>query len=398
MKAKLTNTFIAQISPAESRLDIFDTEIKQLCLRVEPSGKKVYYINCYLPSGKRANRKLGDATIFTPAQAREMARQYLVELKMQGDPKDKIKKVSPTLQKIYDEYKVAGGSKFTIENVKNAFNHLMGREFEQISLIEIEKWRKAEIEKGKVKISTVNHYCSCLKSLLNWAVNHEIINKNPLGKLKKLPETDSEQKTRYLTKDEYARLLAALDEREKNLREARQRTRQHAKGADLPDLKGCAYADYFKPLIIVALNTGIRKSALLSLRWEDIDLERETLTLRASTAKSKKQSILPINRVVVETLKAWQKQCPSAELVWPSPQTGGIMDNCYSSWKDVLKKAKITKFRWHDMRHNFASQLVMKGVDLNTVRELMTHSEIEMTLRYAHLAPEKTKEAVNLLD
>jgi site-specific recombinase XerD len=62
--------------------------------------------------------------------------------------------------------------------------------------------------------------------------------------------------------------------------------------------------------------------------------------------------------------------------------------------KNVLKDAKVSKFRWHDMRHTFASRLVMKGVDINTVRELLGHADYQMTLRYAHLAPEHKADAV----
>jgi integrase len=123
--------------------------------------------------------------------------------------------------------------------------------------------------------------------------------------------------------------------------------------------------------------------------------------VRAATDKTEKEYYVSLNKLAFETLSRWRGQSKRTslhDLVFPSPKTGKKLDNCNSSWEALLKSAKIEKFRWHDMRHDFASQLVMRGVDLNTVRELMGHADMKMTLRYAHLAPENKMKAVELLD
>ena len=99
-------------------------------------------------------------------------------------------------------------------------------------------------------------------------------------------------------------------------------------------------------------------------------------------------------------LIAWRDQSANTspdDLIFPSPRTGEKLTDVKKAWHTVLKEAKIENFRWHDMRHDFVSQLVMKGVDLNTVRELMGHKNITTTQIYAHLAPEHKLKAVELL-
>lgn len=166
-------------------------------------------------------------------------------------------------------------------------------------------------------------------------------------------------------------------------------------------IKDGGFADHLKPVVLLALSTGLRRNSLFSLEWRDIDLDNRTVRVRAATAKSGKQYFVPLNDLAFEIITQWHKQCPKispGSLVFPSPKTGKKMDNCNTAWEHLLKKANITDFRWHDMRHDFASQLVMSGVDLNTVRELMGHADLKMTLRYAHLAPEKKLQAVKALD
>jgi integrase len=107
-----------------------------------------------------------------------------------------------------------------------------------------------------------------------------------------------------------------------------------------------------------------------------------------------------MNEEVVKTLEAWQKQTrgKGSKWVFPSPVTGKPFDNCQSAWERLLEDADIKNFRWHDMRHDFASQLVIAGIDLNTVRELLGHADLKMTLRYAHLAPKNKLQAVKVLE
>lgn len=181
--------------------------------------------------------------------------------------------------------------------------------------------------------------------------------------------------------------------------EARERTLTHSNRRYLNSLDGLAFADYLKPMVLVALNTGIRRNALFSLEWGDIDFQAGTILLRAEAAKSKKHLIIPMNATTRETLAAWKKQSgKDSGLVFVNPLTGKKFTNCNSAWESLLKAAQIENFRWHDMRHDFASRLVMNGVDLNTVRELLGHSDMKMTMRYAHLAPETKRMAVDTLD
>ncbi|MGC4012273.1 MAG: site-specific integrase [Pseudomonas sp.] len=122
------------------------------------------------------------------------------------------------------------------------------------------------------------------------------------------------------------------------------------------------------------------------------------MTITAGNAKSRKARHLPLNAEARDVLTRWKKRAAKdARLVFPSPKTGGRMDNINSSWEEVCSQAQLADFHFHDLRHTFASRLVMAGVDLNTVRELLGHSDIRMTLRYAHLAPDKLAEAVNRL-
>jgi integrase len=161
----------------------------------------------------------------------------------------------------------------------------------------------------------------------------------------------------------------------------------------LPDLSTVAFADYLQPMVLLTVNTGLRRGEVLQLRWTDVDMLQRKLLVRGDNAKNGKTRHIPLNNEALTTLRQWRSDSPSTEWVFAG-RGGERMRAVKTSWKRVLRSAAIIDFRWHDLRHHFASQLVMKAVDLNTVRELLGHSDLTMTLRYAHLSPEHKADAV----
>ncbi|MGH8523816.1 MAG: tyrosine-type recombinase/integrase, partial [Gammaproteobacteria bacterium] len=135
---------------------------------------------------------------------------------------------------------------------------------------------------------------------------------------------------------------------------------------------------------------------LLALTWENVNLERKTLTVVASTAKSGRTRHIPLNTEALDVLKRWRKYHKGSGYVFASNE-GERMATVTTSWRKVVAAAKLVDFRFHDLRHTFASHLVMQGIDLYTVKKLLGHSDFAMTEKYAHLAPDHLAAAVAVL-
>jgi site-specific recombinase XerD len=411
MQAKLTQTFVNSVKPSDKLLRIRDTNTVGLVLFVNAGGKKTYFIDYKKLNGKRADHKIGDATLLTLAEARETAQNFLASIERGVDPTEPEpeaeKKITlgEFINSHYEKWALENrrSGQSTIYMIRASFGFLFDTPLEQITIEEIEKWRGTQRKSG-LKNSSTNRRITALKAAINWAWKRSIIDVNPLVRLERLSEEDSDSKVRYLSDDERERLMASLDAREKEIRRARD---SHNTWLDERDMEtkatfeGKDFVDHLKPLVLLSLSTGIRRNSMLSLEWRDVDFASKTIMVRAATSKSGKQYYAPLNNLAFDTLLCWNKQSKHAapgNLIFPSPKTGKKMGDCRSSWDALMKKAAIENFRWHDMRHDFASQLVMKGVDLNTVRELMGHADLKMTLRYAHLAPETKMKAVEMLD
>jgi integrase len=149
------------------------------------------------------------------------------------------------------------------------------------------------------------------------------------------------------------------------------------------------------PEFDVALHTGMRRSEQYGLAWDCVDFEKRILTIPRSKHGGTRNVFL--NDTALAAL----------QVVWKFSNGGGkVFTNGYTSestygargwFENSVKAAKVKNFTWHCLRHTFASNLVMKGVDIRTVQELMGHKTIQMTLRYAHLAPQHQLAAVQRL-
>jgi integrase len=383
MKAFIGNQLIAKLKPNEKSYDVWDSKLTGFILRVNPNGNMVY--RCEYARGKRIT--LGKTNVLTPAQARDRAKEILADVVKGHAPESRRKKNYTLTEFIENEYapwRRANRKRADedIDRVKARFGNDFGNELlSNIVPLLVDRWRSKRVVSG-IKPITVNRDVAILKALLSKAEEWAIITANPLSKFKPAP-VDSIAKVRYLTKDEEVRLKAALKSRDDKLKSSR------AKGNDwrrergyeiFPDLYQFVYADHLAPMVLLSLNTGLRRGELFSLCWDNINFDQAVLTVGGNNAKSGKTRHVPLNVIALQVLKNWQAQTSAKNLVFQSPH-GAQFDNVKKSWAGVLSVAEIENFRWHDMRHHFASKLVMAGVDLNTARELLGHADIKMTLR-----------------
>ncbi|MHB8232054.1 MAG: site-specific integrase [bacterium] len=152
---------------------------------------------------------------------------------------------------------------------------------------------------------------------------------------------------------------------------------------------------YLRPIVVTALNTGMRKGEILSLTWDRVDLKNRIILL--DKTKNGERREIPVNDTLYRALSGLTRRL-DIKLVFPNPETLKQYYDLKGTFGRALAKSHITDFRFHDLRHTFASRLVMKGIDLTTVKELLGHKDVKMTLRYAHLAPAHIRKAVEILD
>ena len=403
-RAQLNKTEIDKLKPAATYYEVNDTKKPGLLLRIQPTGTKVFYIR-YKAGGKVRYFRLGNATQATVDEFRIAAEQHLASVVKGADPmEEKQRPKDHTLESFLEVYEKDAPRKkaaaANIVRVKRSFKDLLEKPLADIRPMWVQGWQRKREEAGAA-MATVNREVTALRAVLGWAVDWGYLQAHPLKRVKQY-KVDTGTRPRYLKPEELKQFHAALDAREEERRVNRDNYNAHqekrAARNILPSLRAVDYTDYLKPLTLLALNTGLRRGELFNLTWSDVDLEGAVLTVQGSGAKSGKTRYIPMNRTALDALTKWKAQGLGVGLVFTSPKNGKRFDNINSAWDKLTDKAKLPDFRFHDTRHHFASMLVQGGVDLNTVRELLGHADLKLTLRYAYLAPHNTANAVAVLD
>jgi integrase len=229
----------------------------------------------------------------------------------------------------------------------------------------INRYKVVRKEEGAAP-ATINRELALMKHAFNLAIKEwEWAKENPVAKI--AMEKEDNKRDRWLTQEEEERLLKVCPE-------------------------------WLKELVLFALNTGMRMGEILSLTWEGVDLSRKTVTIFKS--KNKERRTIPINVTVFELLKTKGKvrSIKTSLVFFNENHCKRDESNIDKSFKIRIEKAGIKNFRFHDLRHTFATRIVQSGKDLYEVQMLLGHKTSTMTQRYAHHNPESLRDAVEILD
>lgn len=212
-------------------------------------------------------------------------------------------------------------------------------------------------------LATVNNHLRVLSKILSLAVDADLIDSNPCFRVRKFKPNN--RRLRVLSDEEEGELLTTL-----------------------------AGNDLIRSIVIVALNTGLRRGEIFSLKWSDVDFQRGRLTIRKT--KASKERFVPMNATVRELMHSLPHLL--SDYVFPSPKTVGRLTDIKKGFRGAVNMAGIENLRFHDLRHTFATRLADAGTDAYTLMEIMGHADLKTTMIYVHASGEAGRRAVEKLD
>ena len=353
-RMRLTDAAIARLRPREREYTVWDSKVPSLGVRVRPSGGRSYVL--LRDVGGRSKRvSIGPVSTMTVAEARRecLARQASPEPDSASGPTR-----APLLRDfVANEWRQAHFDRYKPSTKKGVRSVLEGRmlpafgskQLDRITPAQVRKWFDAF---SRAAPGNANSALKLLRQIMNFAIACGYIDANPMRGIRR---NRRPALTRFLSREEIGRLHKALD-------------RQTRKG-------GREQADIIRLLLL----TGCRKGEIVRLRWSEVDGDRLVLADGKTGPRT-----LPLNTQARRILERQPRD--GSSFVFPSPRDPSRpRSRNLALWYRVRREAGIEDVRLHDLRHTHASHAVMNGVPVPVVSRLLGHSNVRMTLRYAHL-------------
>ena len=439
---RLTHRSVKALEHGERRIDYRDDDLTGFFLRLgaAPSRSRVYFVYYRSPeSGRRINYRIGDADQVSVVQARDAAERALgqvavgvcpqaervrvrtaavVDRARREDERDAAERgrLGAVIQGPFADPKRRGRPRRFDEllaRLETNYGHWFDLPLARIDEARVLDWAHARLEgraphgrlptrrRAPAAEATVRRDVQDLKGVLSFAVERRLLaGPHALEGFEPFERrAEDEERVRYLEPDEERRLRAALVARTARLVTERESANAWRRARHLPEL-AVEVADYLPIMVLLALNTGLRRGEVFTLRWDAVDLEHRRVIVRARYAKNGRSREVPLNDEAMAVLTRWHAlgKKPEAGLVFVSPRTGEQFGHIRTAWSSLMREAELENFRFHDLRHDFASKLVSKGVPLFDVGELLGHRDATTTRRYAHLAPDRKAAAVAKLN
>ncbi|MBI3653547.1 MAG: site-specific integrase [Acidobacteria bacterium] len=254
-----------------------------------------------------------------------------------------------------------------VSRSKPILDYFKNKKMREITKLNVEQFKKTRLtnvnKRGKLRApASVDLELALLSRIFTLAIERELMQSNPCKSVKKLRVMNLVE--RYLTADEESRLRTLLQE---------------------------SYPQLFD-IFLIALHTGMRKMEICTLHKSQIDFQRESIHLKQT--KSGKPRSVPIHPDIRPMLQRLTVGVGKNGYLFENPKTGKAVVDFKKAWYSALRDAKITGFRFHDIRHTFGTRAIDAGAPVSAVKEVMGHTDISTTMRYVHATEEGKRKAV----
>lgn len=369
---KLTKRLVESINPEDKDVLLWDSELKGFLCKVTPKGKRGYFLFYRTKDGRQRKPKIGDHGTITCEQARIIAQQWLADITHGKDPSAERQtlRINPTLSDLAKRYMADHAPRKKATSSKEdqrLWNQYILPILGSLKVSSINRDDILKLHHSLQHISTTaNRVFSLLSKALNLAElwGYRPDHTNPCRHVKKYTEKKRE---RFLTTEEIANLLAILREEEKD-------------GKELPCV---IYA------IRLLLLTGCRLNEILTLRWQEVDFEKQCLNL--SDSKTGKKFVY-LSPPAINLFRVISREEKNEYVIWGKKKESHLI-NLQKPWRRIRNKAGLENVRLHDLRHTFASVAAASGLSLPIIGALLGHKQTQTTARYAHLVGQPLLEA-----